>query len=294
MIDKGAALPNPTRLDRLHAAAADLTPAERQLAAHLRRHYPVAGLSSITRLAKAAGVSSPTVLRMVQKLSFKGYPEFQAALREELAEQLVSPLAKHERWSGAAPQEHVLNRFAEAIVVNLLATLGQVDPEEFDRAAALLADPNRRVLMVGGRITHALADYLCIHLSLIRPSVHLIEDAAIGWPPAILDLRPGDVLFAFDIRRYQGAVRALVELAVEQGAEVIVFTDQWISPAANHATHSFASHIEVPSAWDSNSVLMVLIETLLAAIQALTRDETRSRMAKLEELYDRSRTFRWR
>src|SRR5690625_2378213 len=202
-------------LDRLHAAAADLTPAERQLAAHLRRHYPVAGRASTARLAKAAGVSSPTVLRMAQKLSFRGYPEFQAALREELAEQLVSPLAKHERWSGAAPQEHVLNRFAEAIVGNLQATLGHLDPEEFDRAAALLADSNRRVLMVGGRITHALADYLCIHLSLIRPAVHLIEDAAINWPPAILDLRPGDVLVAFDIRRYEGAVLRSEEHASE-------------------------------------------------------------------------------
>ena len=71
-------------------AAGVLTPAEKQLAAHLRRNYPVAGLASITRLGRAAGVSSPTVVRLVQKLSFRGYPEFQAALREELAAQLGS------------------------------------------------------------------------------------------------------------------------------------------------------------------------------------------------------------
>lgn len=285
-------MPRPTTLDRLHDASARLTPAERRLAAHLRRNYPVAGLASITALARGAGVSSPTVARLVQKLGFRGYPEFQAALRGEVEEQLVSPLAKHERWSGAAPDGHILNRFAAAVAGNLQATLGQIDPAEFDATAALLADPARRVFAAGGRITHATADYLVTHLGLIRPGVTLIADAATGWPPALLEMRPGDVLVAFDIRRYENAVLSLVELAAGEGAEVVLFTDQWISPAARHAALTFAAHVEAPSAWDSTSVLLVLVETLLAAVQALTHDETRSRMAQLEALYDKSRLFR--
>lgn len=284
----------PTMLDRLHTAAAALTPAERQLAAHLRRSYPVAGLASITQLAKAAGVSSPTVLRLVQKLSFRGYPEFQAALRDELEAQLVSPLAKHERWSGSAPAAHVLNRFATAVAANVQATLGQVDPAEFDACAALLADPGRRVWAVGGRITHTLADYLCVHLSLIRPGMQLVPDAATGWPPAILDMVPGDVLVVFDIRRYEPAVLMLATLAADAGAEVILLTDQWLSPVASRSTYVFAAHVEVPSAWDSNMGLLLLAETLLAAVQAQSHDETRSRMARLEALYARSKALRGR
>lgn len=284
----------PTMLNRLHDVSNALTPTERQLAAHLRRNYPVAGLASITRLARAADVSSPTVLRLVHKLSFSGYPEFQSALREELAAQLVSPLAKHERWSGAAPEEHVLNRFAAAVAGNLQASLGQIDPAEFDRVAALFADPERKVLAAGGRITRTLADYLSVHLSVIRPGVSLIADAATGWPSPMLDMKPGDVLVVFDIRRYEQPVRALVDMAAERGGVVVLFTDQWMSPAATRASHVFAAHIEAPSAWDSNSVLMVLVETLLAAVQALTRNETRTRMAQLEELYERSRALRRR
>lgn len=284
----------PTMLNRLHEVSGALTPAERQLAAHLRRNYPVAGLASITRLARAADVSSPTVLRLVHKLSFSGYPEFQSALREELAAQLVSPLAKHERWSGAAPEEHVLNRFAAAVAGNLQASLGQIDPAEFDRVAALFADPERKVLAAGGRITRTLADYLSVHLSVIRPGVSLIADAATGWPSPMLDMKPGDVLVVFDIRRYEQPVQALVDMAAERGGVVVLFTDQWMSPAATRASHVFAAHIEAPSAWDSNSVLMVLVETLLAAVQALTRNETRTRMAQLEELYERSRALRRR
>ncbi|MCR8725101.1 MurR/RpiR family transcriptional regulator [Frigidibacter sp. ROC022] len=282
----------PTTLERLTAAFSNLSPAERTLTAHLRRNHPVAGLASITALAKAAGVSTPTVVRLVQKVGFKGYPDFQAALRDEVEAALLSPLAKHDRWAAGAPQTHILNRFADAVLGNLQATLAQIDPAEFDAAAALLADPARQVYAVGGRITHATADYLVTHLSLIRRGVTLIPDAATAWPPAMLDLKKGDVLVAFDIRRYENAVLNLVELAAGEGAEVVLVTDQWVSPAATHARHRFAAHVEAPSAWDSTSVVTVLVETLLAAVQALTPEATVERMTRLEGLLAKSRLFR--
>ena len=91
-----------------------LTRAERQLASHILRNYPVAALGSITALAKAAGVSTPTVVRLVQKIGFKGDPDFQNILRGEVEEMLLPPLVKHERWAQDAPDTHVLNRFADA------------------------------------------------------------------------------------------------------------------------------------------------------------------------------------
>lgn len=284
-----AVKPAATTLERLATAFPGLTPTERTLAAHIRRNHPVAGLTSITALARAAAVSTPTVVRLVQKLGFKGYPDFQASLRGEVEEALLSPLAKHDRWAAGAPQAHILNRFADAVLGNLQATLAQIDAAEFDAAAALLADPARRVFAVGGRITRTTADYLVTHLSLIRSGVALIPDAATSWPPAMLELQAGDVLVAFDVRRYENAVIRLAELAAGEGASVVLFTDQWVSPASVRARHCFAAHVEAPSAWDSTSVLTVLVETLLAAVQGLTQAETVERMTRLEELLAKSR-----
>ena len=52
------------------------------------------------------------------------------------------------------------------------------------------------------------------------------------------------------------------------------------------------AHIEAPSAWDSMVSITVLVETLLASVQALTWAETEARLKRLEGLYDRSRFFR--
>lgn len=278
--------------DQLRAALPDLTRAERQLATHVLAHYPVAALGSITVLAKAAQVSTPTVVRLAQKLGYKGYPDFQAALRGEVEAMLVTPISKHTSRAGAVPTGHILTRFAEAVVANLQSTLNQIDHAEFDAAVALLADPARRVFAVGGRITHAVADYFASLMMAIRPEVTLLSDNSATWPPALLEMGPGDVLLVFDIRRYENAVLQVAEMAKEQGAEIVLITDRWVSPAAVHARHTFCAHVEAPSAWDSNAVLMVLVETLLAAVQNATWAVTEPRLRRLEELYARTRFFR--
>ena len=269
-----------------------LTRAERQLASHITRHYPVAALGSITALAKAADVSTPTVVRLVQKLGYKGYPDFQTVVRAEVEERLISPIAKHDRWAGGVPDTHILNRFADAVVGNLQATLGQIDHDDFDAVAGLMADKNRKIFAMGGRITHAMADYFVTHMKVIRPDVTLISDMSNAWPPALIDMGPGDVVLAFDIRRYENNVLSLVEMAADQGAEVVLITDQWVSPAAERARYRLSAHIEAPSAWDSTVAIQVLVETLMAAVQSLTWEDTQARMKRLEDLYARARFFR--
>ena len=90
---------NLTISDRIQNQLDDLTRAERQLAHSILENYPASGLGPLSALAKDAKVSVPTVARMVQKLGFDGYPEFQTELREELKAKAKGPIAKHETYS---------------------------------------------------------------------------------------------------------------------------------------------------------------------------------------------------
>ena len=96
----------------------------------------------------------------------------------------------------------------------------------------------------------------------------------------------------FDVRRYENNTLKLAEMAHARGAEIILFTDQWRSPVHQLARHSFSSRIVVPSAWDSVATTMLLVETMIAAVQNLDWDETKERMEELEDLFDRTRLFR--
>jgi DNA-binding MurR/RpiR family transcriptional regulator len=269
-----------------------LTRAEKQLADSLLENYPVSGLGSITVIAENAGVSTPTVARMVQKLGYKGYPEFQLHLHQELEATLSNPIAKHDRWASNAPGMHILNRFADAITANLRETLSELDTTTFEGAAALLRDRSRNIYFVGGRITGALAEYFFTHMQVIRQKTTLISNNSSSWPQYVLNMRAGDVLMIFDIRRYEQEMATLAEAAKANGVVIILFTDVWVSPVAKYAKHVFKVKIEAPSAWDSSVVTLFVVEALIEAVQSAAWEETRERMNSLEGLFERSRLFR--
>ena len=282
---------NLTVAERIRSTFESLTRAERQLANTMMENYPVSGLGSITVVAEAAGVSSPTVARMAKKLEFGGFPELQAALRAELEATLSNPIAKHDRWAENAPDTHILNRFADAVFDNMRQTLRQINPEVFNAVAALLSDQDRPVHIVGGRITRSLADYFFTHMQVIRGGMTLVPSSS-TWPHYALNMKKGDILVAFDIRRYERDILRLAEVAKSKKLTLVLFTDQWGSPVAKHATYSFQSRIEAPSAWDSSVVILLIIEALIAAAQTATWAQTKNRMKFLEDLFDQTKMFR--
>ncbi len=269
-----------------------LTRSEKLLAEYLLANYPISGLGSVTTVAEQAGVSTPTVVRMVQKLGFNGFPHFQARLYGELEQTISNPASKHERWATDAPGTHILNRFADAVHANLKNTLAAIDSKQFNRAAAELSNRKRPVFLAGGRITNSLATYFFTHLQVIRSGVTLISPNRSTWPHYVINLQAGDIFVLFDIRRYEEEMEIMAKLAAERGATIILFTDQWGSPIAQYAKHVFKANVEVPSAWDSSVVSMFLIEALIEAVQNASWDRSRDRMHELEDLFNTTRLFR--
>lgn len=281
-----------TIAERLQNRLDTLTRAERQLAHSILENYPVSGLGPITAVASNAKVSTPTVARMVQKLGFRGYPEFQTELRKELSEKISGPIAKHDTWAEQAPSGHVLNQFTEAVIDNIRHSLSQIETSAFDQASTLLADTNHPLYIVGGRITHTMAEYLYLHMQVIRPGTTHIQSTSNSWPHYLLDVKEGDVFAIFDVRRYENNTLKLAEMAHQRGARIVLFTDQWRSPVHAFADVCFSSRIVVPSAWDSLVTTLLLVETLISAVQDLTWDDTKDRMETLEGIFDQTKLFR--
>ncbi|SMX27497.1 DNA-binding transcriptional repressor RpiR [Pelagimonas phthalicica] len=275
--------------DLIRDKQSELTGAERRLTAVLLDDSLVPGLQSVTKLAESAEVSTPTIIRLARKLGFEGFPDFQNAIREEIAARMKEPLAKLEEPS-SANSDHIVSRFALAVSRNINATIDRLDPEEFDRVAAALADPNRALYVLGGRITRSNAHYFFNHLQIIRPNVHLLDSSPSVWPQSLLDMDERATLIVFDIRRYEKELERLASLVVGQGANIVLFTDQWGSPIEKYAAHTFRSLVEVPSSWDSTLSINFLIEALVAAIQAL--HPSTDRITALEEMIGESRIFR--
>ena len=281
-----------TVAQRIHDGFDGLTRAERQLANIILENYPVSGLGSITALAENAEVSTPTVARMARKLNFGGFPDMQAQLRSELEATISDPLTKHDKWAADAPDTHILNRFADNVIDNLRNTLKHLNATEFDKIVALLSDTEHTVAVVGGRLSHTLASYFFTHMQMMRDGVTLIERNSSSWPHYLLSLKEGDVLVMFDMRRYEQDLLRFAEMAKARGVTIILFTDQWGSPAGKAATHQIHSRIEVPSTWDSSVVTMFILEAIISAVQSQSWESSKDRMEELEALFEKTRLFR--
>tara|TARA_R110002096_G_scaffold4811_10_gene22525 strand:- start:504 stop:1370 length:867 start_codon:yes stop_codon:yes gene_type:complete len=278
--------------DLLKEKQAELTAAERKVAAVLLDEQLLTGLQSINRLAEYAEVSSPTIIRLARKLGFDGFSGMQDAIRDEIAARMKQPLAKLDTSKQIGDSDHIISRFIEAVSSNINRTLERLDLAEFDQVAGLLSDPTRRLYLLGGRITRSNAHYFFNHLQIIRPQVTLLDSSPSVWPQSLLDMDAGAVLIVFDIRRYEKELEKLADLALKQGANIVLFTDAWGSPIEKYAQYCFRATVEVPSSWDSTLAINFLIEALVAEVQSRSSDQSAERIASLEQMIGESRIFR--
>ena len=279
--DRAALASDETLATLIRIKLGDLTPTERRAAHVLLSNYPFAGLETVAQFASRAGVSAPSILRFIARLGFGAYADFQRHLKEELEAQLQSPLMKQ---SPEGTNSTPLSAFAATVLANVAQTFEAVAPTEFEAILTILTDTKRRLHVVGGRLTEAVALYTVRHLRIIRPEVTLVEGQAATWRDQVIDFGKRDVLIAFDIRRYQDDVVLLAQEAAERGATIVLFTDQWLSPIARVARHVISARTAVPSNWDSNAAILAVVEALIAAATKSLWELSRARMEALEVL----------
>lgn len=261
-----------------------MTPAERRVARALLGTYPSAGLESLPHLAESAGVTGPTVLRFVRKVGFDGYPDFQRSLRREVQARSegLSSLYVTRALDGSA----LLGMSRTAFLQALDATLGSASlQDELDGVVALLTDPKRKVWFVGGRFSHITATYLALQLRMLRPGCAIVDQEPTRRIEDAIEIGRRDVVCVFDYRRYQTDTLHVADRASERGAELIVFTDPWLSPAAEHARHVLISHADSASPFDSLLGAFALTEVIAAHVVAALGDTGLSRINELESMH---------
>jgi DNA-binding MurR/RpiR family transcriptional regulator len=274
-----------TVAERLHLKLAELTPAERKVARELLAEYPVRGLQPVAKLAAHAGVSAPTVIRLVSKLSFESYADFQLSLKSEVSARLSSPLTVH---AGRLADRHdgdVLSRAEQVFSDGIKSTFARLPRSEFAKAIGLLADPRRSVTMIGGRFSWMLAEYLAANLRMLRSDVHVVASVGADRTSTLLDIGSRDVLVAFDYRRYQHDTANAGAMAKERGATLIAFTDPYLSPLAAHADVILTSSVNSTSPFISLTPALAMVEAVVTALLDRLGDLALERMRRWDSLY---------
>ncbi|MFZ7088934.1 MurR/RpiR family transcriptional regulator [Curtobacterium sp. RRHDQ10] len=267
--------------DEIFARMDELSPAERKVARALLAAWPGAGLESAASLARTAGTSTPTVLRLASRLGFGSYPEFQTRIRYEIADHLNSPLRRSQagiaHGDGSTLGRAIADRIA---LVGSLAT--SVPPSEFDRAVAVLADRPKHVALLGGYFSRYFAMVLAGQLDQILPNVDFVAEPLGHDVGTFLRLGRGGVAVIMDFRRHELVAQQAAAAAKRQGATVVLITDTSLSPVVEHADVVLPVMVDgIP--FDSMTPLLVLIEALVEGVLRATGQRGLDRMRQWED-----------
>jgi len=270
-----------TIAETIRAVRSRLSPSEVAVASAIIDRYPTGGLVPIAQLAADAGVSGPTVLRLVCKLGFAGYGEFHAALRAEIQERIFSPADVYPAASCAGSDQEITAEAQAAYYECLQATLSQLRESELRSAVSVLSDAERPVYVLGGRVSGVLASHLCTHMSLLRPCVIHLGSNGFVRSSAIADLGPKSVVVVFDYRHYQETTVNWGAEAARRKAHLVLFTDQYLSPHAQHATSLLACSTKGLDPFDSFVGALALTELVVAEVARAMGAPAKERLTDL-------------
>src|SRR5580693_4068173 len=264
--------------DEIFQRMAELTPAERKVARTLLARYPAAGLESTAALAAAAGTSKPTVLRLLARLGFGRYPDFQERLRGEVTRSMsASPLSRALARRAAPSDDSVFLRAVQQRARLVTRLQDTVPPGEIKRAVALLAGRPKHVVISGGYFSRLIARMLAMQLDQLIPRVDYADEP-----------------LGADIGKYLRIGRdsvAVVSMAKARGASVILITDDSLSPSAEQADIVLPVAVDgIP--FDSFAGLLVLTESLVDAVFHGAGEAALERMADWERSVHIYRAFR--
>lgn len=261
-----------------------LTPSEEKIVRLLLTDYPGAGLGSASSLARRAGVSDPTVVRLAVKLGYEGYPDFQAKLLAEVEARLHSPLLMMEAKRPSGSEDNPILAYL-ASVDEAMGKAASITPlTTYDRTARLIMEARGEVVLVGGRFSRHVAGMFAGYLLQFRPNVREIGVLSSQSLDILADLGRKDVLVVFDYRRYQLDVVSFARQAAARDVRIALFTDQWLSPVAEFAETTIVSPLEVASPYDTLAPAIAQMEALTAQILSTLGDEGRARIERLEEV----------
>lgn len=277
-------MPTNTVAERMRARRRELTAAELQIMQALLADYPAAGLQSVAGLAALAGVSAPTVVRFTAKLGFSGHADLQARLRAELSARAAAPADLYPPAGDSGTPSAVLQRCEQHIGRAVIDALHGADDGDCEQVITMLTESPGPILVTGGSISAGLAMYLSTCLQLLRPGVRYVEPQHGARATALLDVGEGHTVVAFDYRRYERDTIRFGSDAVARGAELILFTDTYLSPLASESTALVTASVDGPGPLACLTPAFAIIDALLVAVAERDPDARRRRLTQLDEL----------
>jgi len=233
-------------------------------------HLDEASFHTAEELARRANTSSSTVVRFAQALGFEGFPELQAAARDEyrraregadgvvdLANPPLFPIDQTE-FEAALAADHV----------NVQETARRLDRDEVTASIELISRADRIVLCGTDQMAF-FASYLRHLLMLLDLRCEVVASPSQEGLAKLGRIDERTVLVGFSAGRPHPLVMRALKLARNRRAATIAVADATLSEVAKLADHKLFYSSNSPAYVRSHSALLGLVQALAYGVYSL-------------------------
>ena len=273
----------------IEAKRQSLTGAERRVAEVLLKSEEIAALYTAGEIARMAGTSDSTVIRLSRSLGLSGYLEMQRLARRKVVEELNSRTPDRLYAAGESlSDEDLIGRVFAKDALNLQVTAKNLSRKVFAELVSDLVQA-RRVYVVGSRTGSSITGLLAFCLRLLREDVRSLSGRLEEDYDQLLLAGPQDAMIGISMARYANHTLSVMKMAGQKGVRLYGVTDSLIAPINNYTSRILLVSNDSLSITPSTTAVVAFIHVLIAAVGLeLTRrgggiDE---RLNELEEMYD--------
>ena len=259
-----------------------LTPSERKLAGLLLDRPDEILTFSATELAGLAGVSKATAARFFRSLGYADFNDVRLQAREE--RNRTGPV--HQVPMPAEPPEGAATvpTHLQVEMSNLTRTFEELRSDVLSDVAERLVSA-QRVWVAASGAEAGLARHARVHLSRVRPSVHLISENAGAWPEELASTGPSDALLVAALRPWPHAMSAILDFARTTRLATVVVTDPTnAARVRRHGALPLVCHISTPGAEASHTTVLSMLHLIVNAVAGRIGPAARRRRDLIDDL----------
>ncbi len=275
---------------RINEVYGKLSKGHKLLAAYITDNYDRAAFLTASKLGEAVGVSESTVVRFATHLGYKGYPEFQDALQDQVRGKLDS-MQRMEVTYGRIGQSKILEAVLKGDEEKIHSTLEKMDQNAFELAVDTILQA-KNIYVIGLRSCAPLASFLAFYLTMMFENVHLLQtNSANEIFEQMLRIGKEDVMIGISFPRYSMRTLKALEFANNRSAKVITLTDSVHSPMNLYSSCNLIAESDMSSIVDSLVAPLSVINALIVALCMKKQREVAGTLEELEDLWEEYQVF---
>lgn len=249
--------------------------------------------TSMRALARQAGVTPPTMIRMAKELGFENYDAFrqvfQTAINEQHYEDRTGWLQFENRASSLQQSSEtggiasIVNELAESGHSNIQDFYRNIDIEMISKVADLIINA-RTVYVVAAGGAHWMATYLQYVGNMAVPHLRVPRTSGNGLVEGLMRVQKGDVILTMSYNPYSKQGIEASRFALARGVRMIYLTDSKAAPLASEAEVLLLQKTAIPQFYPSMVSVVSAIETLIAVVVARSGENIIGAIAHYAEI----------